>query len=173
MRIIRNTETWELRSWFMILFQSRNVTLRKNKRQHGIFIKGISKQSGIDIIIFILENLFWVSKQLFLSFCFVTRSISHIDVTYISTQYRKILFYNDQYSEEISSFVSIKPKNGFFNNCLCSLQLIFFFFAQRFIFPSVFSTYGCSYDRNRSSRYKIKLIKHLRLTCSNITQNTI
>lgn len=80
MRIIRNTETWELRSWFMILFQSRNVTLRKNKRQHGIFIKGISKQSGIDIIIFILENLFWVSKQLFLSFCFVTRSVSHIDV---------------------------------------------------------------------------------------------
>lgn len=136
MRIIRNTETWELRSWFMILFQSRNVTLRKNKRQHGIFINGISKQSGIDIIIFILKNLFWVSKQLFLSFCFVTRLISHIDVTYISTQYRKILFYN----EEVSRFVSIKPKNAFFNNCLCLLQFIIFFFCFAFYF-----SFGVSY----------------------------
>lgn len=83
MCIIRNTETWKLRSWFVILFQSRNDTLRKNKRQHDIFIKGISKQSGIDIIIFILKNLFWVSKKLF-SFFFVTRSISHIDVTYVT-----------------------------------------------------------------------------------------
>lgn len=127
------------------------------------------------ILLFLfLRIYFGFQNSFFLSFCFVTRSISHIDVTYISTQYRKILFYNDQYSEEISRFVSIKPKNAFFNNCLCSLQFIFFFFfALRFIFPSVFSTYGCSYDGNRSSRYKIKLIKHLRLTCSNITQNTI
>lgn len=140
MRIIRNTETWELRSWFMILFQSRNVTLRKNKRQHGIFINGISKQSGIDIIIFILKNLFGFQNSFFFSFCFVTRLICHIDVTYISTQYRRILFYNDQYSEEISRFVSIKPKNAFFNNCLCLLQFIIFFFCFAFYF-----SFGVSY----------------------------
>lgn len=115
------------------------------------------------ILLFLFLRIYLGFKTAFFSFCFVTRLICHIDVTYISTQYRRILFYNDQYSEEISRFVSIKPKNAFFNNCLCLLQFIIFFFALRFIFPSVFRTYGCSYDGNRSSRYKIKINKTIKI----------
>lgn len=122
------------------------------------------------ILLFLFLRIYLGFKN---SFCFVTRLICHIDVTYISTQYRRILFYNDQYSEEISRFVSIKPKNAFFNNCLCLLQFIIFFLLCVLFFLRCFVRMVAHMMEIDHQDIKLKLIKQLRLTCSNITQNTI
>lgn len=125
------------------------------------------------ILLFLFLRIYLGFKTAFFSFCFVTRLICHIDVTYISTQYRRILFYNDQYSEEISRFVSIKPKNAFFNNCLCLLQFIIFFLLCVLFFLRCFVRMVAHMMEIDRQDIKLKLIKQLRLTCSNITQNTI